>query len=106
MIFSDVKQQSDIVSVPVQHFQIYWKDEAFGPEITVIVVVIPKKMADKLEESDRKNSCVPRIAITKPCREKIQAKSLSLSFPSVAIWGVPGPCSGLQVHPSWYQIHR
>jgi hypothetical protein len=43
MIFSDVKQGRNIVSVPVQRFHIYWKDEEFRPEITVIVVVVPKK---------------------------------------------------------------
>ena len=42
------------------------KNEAFGPEIAVIVVVFPKEVADKWEEIERKISiCVP-IAITKP----------------------------------------
>ncbi len=40
--------------VLVQRFQMYQKGEAFGPEIAVVVVVVPKDMADKKQEIERK----------------------------------------------------
>jgi len=66
------------------------------------VVVFPKEVADKWEDIERKISIYVPITITKPYTERIRAKTLSLSFPSLAIWGVPGSCSPMQAHPSWY----
>ena len=46
--------EANTSGVMVRRFQMYQKDNAFGPEIAVIVVVVPKEMADKKEEIEQK----------------------------------------------------